>query len=58
MTAGAALVLGGVVYFGWERPGPPAAQNLLVAAMLLALVGIIPNDAAGPPKPWRRKESS
>ena len=54
VTVAVALALGAFAYFGWERPGPPAAQNALMAAMLLVLLGIIPNHASRPPRPWRR----
>ena len=52
-TALLALALGLFAYFGWERPGPPAAQNEITVALLLLLLAIIPNEASEPPKPWR-----
>jgi hypothetical protein len=54
-TAALALWLGLQAYFTWERPGPPAAQNEIIVAMLLLILAIIPNDASDPPRPWRRR---
>lgn len=53
LTAVLAVGLGGLAYAGWERPGPPAAQNELVVALILLLFGIIPNDCNQPPDTWR-----
>ena len=53
MTVALALGVGALAYAGWERPGPPAAQNELMAALLLVLLGIIPNDCNDPPEAWR-----
>jgi hypothetical protein len=50
-----AIGLGAFAWLAWPRPGPPAAQNELMAAMLLALFAIIPNEASAPPRPWRRQ---
>jgi hypothetical protein len=49
-----AIGLGASAYLGWERPGPPAAQNELTVALLLVLLALVPNEASAPPKPWRR----
>ena len=48
-----ALALGAWAYLAFERPGPPAAQNEITVAILLILLGIIPNEASQPPRPWR-----
>lgn len=53
LTAALAIGLGAVAYFGWERPGPPAAQNEITVALLLVLLAIVPNEANEPPEPWR-----
>lgn len=58
VTAALALGLGLFAYFGWDRPGPPAAQNEITVAMLLLLLAIIPNEATRPPKPWRGTEAA
>jgi len=42
-------------YFGYERPGPPAAENLITTALLLMLFTIVPNDASVPPPAWRER---
>jgi hypothetical protein len=55
LTGAVALVLGVAGYFGWERPGPPAAQNEITVALLLVLLAIVPNDASQPPRPWRTR---
>jgi hypothetical protein len=57
-TALLALALGTYAYFGWERPGPPAAQNEISVALILLLLAIVPNEASRPPKPWRRSAGS
>jgi hypothetical protein len=54
LTAGLALAMGTLAYAGWERPGPPGAQNELMVACLLVLFGIIPNNCNQPPDSWRR----
>jgi hypothetical protein len=54
LTAALAAGLVLYAYFGWERPGPPAAQNAITVGLLLVLLAIIPNDASRPPKPWRK----
>lgn len=53
LTGGLAALLGAYAYFGWPRPGPPAAQNEITVAMILVLLAIIPNDANRPPAAWR-----
>lgn len=50
-----AIWLGATAYFGFERPGPPAAQNQITLALLLLTMFAIPNQASAPPEPWRRK---
>lgn len=57
-TAILALLLGLSAYFGWTRPGPPAAQNEITLALCLLLLAIVPNEASRPPKPWRQPSSS
>jgi hypothetical protein len=54
-TAALAVALGVQAYVTWERPGPPAAQNEIIVAMLLLLFAIIPNESSEPPRPWRRR---
>ena len=41
-------------YFAAPRPGPPAAQNEIVVALLLLMLFLIPNEASEPPLSWRR----
>ena len=53
-----AVVLGLGAYFGFPRPGPPAAQNEIAVACVLLLLAIIPNQASRPPEPWRTRSSS
>ena len=53
VTAVVALALGFAAYFGWSRPGPPAAQNEIAVALTLILFAIVPNEATQPPGPWR-----
>lgn len=53
LTVVLAFGLGGLAYAGWERPGPPAAQNELMVALILLLFAIIPNDCNRPPDSWR-----
>lgn len=46
----------GLILWGWmrfARPGPPAAQNAILSGLMLALLGIIPNQAMDPPVGWR-----
>jgi hypothetical protein len=57
VTVGLALALGAWAYLAFERPGPPAAQNEITVAILLILLGIIPNEASRPPRPWRVRNS-
>jgi hypothetical protein len=52
VTAGVALGLFGAAYFGWPRPGPPAAQNDIITALLLLMLAIVPNNANDPPPAW------
>jgi hypothetical protein len=52
-TALLALGIGLAAYAGHPRPGPPAAQNEIVVALLLLIFAIVPNEATLPPKPWR-----
>lgn len=54
-TAAVAAGLALFAYFGFERPGPPAAQNELTVAYLLLIFAIVPNEATLPPEPWRRE---
>ena len=49
-----ALGVGLFAYVAWPRPGPPSAQNEIVAALLLLMLAIIPNEANRPPRPWRK----
>ncbi len=49
--ATAALIAHG--YFSAPRPGPPAAQNEIVAGLLLVLFVLLPNDINTPPEPWQ-----
>jgi bacteriorhodopsin len=53
-----ALWVGLSAYFGFERPGPPAAQNEITTAFLLLTVFLVPNEASQPPQPWRRASRS
>ena len=53
LTAALGLAFGAYAYAGWERPGPPAAQNELMVGLVLMLLGIIPNDCNEPPASWR-----
>jgi hypothetical protein len=48
-----AVWLGASAYFGFDRPGPPAAQNEIVIAVLMLMFFLIPNQASKPPEPWR-----
>lgn len=54
MTAAVSLVLLAVAYFGWPRPGPPAAQNEIATSLLILMLAIIPNNANSPPHSWVR----
>jgi hypothetical protein len=49
-----AIWLGTSAYFGFERPGPPGAQNEITLAFLLLTLFLVPNEASSPPEPWRR----
>lgn len=53
ITAILGLGLGALAWAGWERPGPPAAQNEITLGLLLGLLAIVPNEASLPPLPWR-----
>jgi hypothetical protein len=55
VTAVLAFGFGVRAYIGFDRPGPPAAQNDLIAALVLVLLAIIPNDCDQPPRPWRQR---
>jgi hypothetical protein len=55
VTGAIAIWLGATAYFGFERTGPPAAQNQITLALLLLTMFVIPNQASLPPEPWRRK---
>jgi hypothetical protein len=48
------LWLVGYAYFSFSRPGPPSAQNEIVAGLILLTFFLLPNDAAEPPASWRR----
>ena len=54
VTALATLSLIAHGYFSAPRPGPPAAQNEIVAGLLLILFVLLPNDVNAPPRPWQR----
>ncbi len=46
----------GLIAWGWARfprPGPPAAQNAMLAGLVLGLLSIVPNQADEPPPAWR-----
>ena len=46
----------GLVAWGWARfprPGPAAAQNAILAGLMLGLLGVVPNEAMDPPVTWR-----
>jgi hypothetical protein len=58
VTMALALLLGLAAYFGWSRPGPPAAQNEIMVAWMLLLLAIVPNEATRPPRPWRSRQPS
>jgi hypothetical protein len=58
VTALVALGLGLTAYFGWERPGPAAAQNEIAVALTLILFAIVPNEATQPPRPWRDRTAT
>lgn len=58
LTAALASGLTLYAYIGWERPGPPAAQNAITVGLLLMLLAIIPNEASRPPKPWRESSGA
>lgn len=53
LTAVLSVGLWGMAYFGWPRPGPPAAQNEIATALFLLMLAIIPNNANRPPVEWR-----
>jgi hypothetical protein len=50
-----AIWMGATAYFGFETPGPPAAQNQITIALLLLTFFVVPNQASSPPEPWRRE---
>lgn len=53
VTAGVAFALAASAYLGWERPGPPAAENEIIVGLTLLLLGILPNHCTQPPAAWR-----
>jgi hypothetical protein len=53
LTGLVALWLVGFGYFGFERPGPPAAQNDIATGVLLLLLFFLPNETNLPPQAWR-----
>jgi hypothetical protein len=55
VTGAVAIWLGASAYFGFERPGPPAAQNQITVALVLLTFIVVPNEASKPPEPWRSK---
>jgi hypothetical protein len=57
LTAALAAAMTLYAYFGWARPGPPAAQNAITVGLILVLLAIIPNEASHPPEPWRARVS-
>lgn len=57
-TAFVGVCLMAFVVLAAPQPPPPAAQNEMVLGLLLAMLGIIPNEADEPPRPWREMESA
>jgi hypothetical protein len=55
-TGVAALWIGGIPYFTVPRPGPPAAQNEIVIALLLLMTFLLPTWVTSPPESWKRLE--
>lgn len=50
------VVAAGLIGWGWlrfPRPGPAAAQNAILAGLMLGLLGVVPSDAHEPPPDWR-----
>jgi hypothetical protein len=58
VTIPLAAGLGLFAYLGFERPGPPGAQNEIVVALMLLTFAIVPNEANAPPVPWRRRRGA
>jgi hypothetical protein len=52
LAVGIGLIVHG--YVSAARPGPPAAQNELVAGLMLMMFAVLPNHVNQPPRPWRR----
>jgi hypothetical protein len=49
-------VAAGLIGWGWlryPRPGPAAAQNAILAGLVLGLLAIVPSDAHEPPPGWK-----
>lgn len=45
-----------LIAWGWARfprPGPAAAQNAILAGLVLGLLAIVPSAAGEPPSAWR-----
>lgn len=55
---GTALVGLGLIGFGFviPAPAPAAAQNEIIAGLVLAMLAVIPNEASEPPRQWREIE--
>lgn len=54
--AGSVAVAVLLAAWGWAsfpRPGPAAAQNQILTALLLGLVAFVPSQAGEPPPAWR-----
>jgi hypothetical protein len=58
LTGAVAVWLGASAYFGFDRPGPPAAQNEITLALLLLTMFAVPNESSDPPVPWRGQTTS
>ena len=52
-TGAVAIWMIAFAYFGWHRPGPPAAQNAITIGWLLLSLVILPSESSSPPPPWR-----
>jgi hypothetical protein len=53
LTGIAGVWMIGFGYFGSPRPGPPAAQNEIIAGLFLLMLFFLPNEVSLPPKSWR-----
>lgn len=45
-----------LILWGWARfprPGPAPAQSAILSGLMLALLGVVPNEAMDPPPSWR-----